>query len=283
MEKFDHLNADYVFEVSWEVCNKVGGIHTVLSTKSPFMQREYGDNFILIGPDVWKETHEHPEFLEDLNLFRLWKEKALLNGLNFRIGRWNIPGRPVAILVDFTTFFPSKDEIFAELWEYYQLDSLSGQWDYIEPSLFGYGAGKVIENFYDFHFSSREKIIAHFHEWMTGAGVLYLEKYVPQVGTVFTTHATILGRSIAANGLPLYDSMDKIDPESAARSHGITAKYSLERCSAQEADCFVTVSDITAKECEKLLGKAPDIVTPNGFDESIVPEPEEMISKRQKA
>jgi glycogen phosphorylase/synthase len=283
MENHDKLNADYVFEVSWEVCNKVGGIHTVISTKSPFMQREYGDNFITIGPDVWKETREHPEFQEDMSLFKLWREKAVLDGLNFRIGRWNIPGRPVAILVDFTTFFPDKNEIFAEFWEHYQLDSLSGHWDYIEPALFGYGAGKVIESFYDFHFSSRERIIAHFHEWMTGAGILYLEKYVPQIGTVFTTHATTLGRSIAGHGMPLYDSMDKLDPESTARSHGITAKYSLEKCSAEQADCFVTVSDITAKECEKLLGTVPDIVTPNGFNESIVPEPSELQSRRNKS
>ena len=28
------LSPDYIFEVSWEVCNKIGGIHTVISTKS---------------------------------------------------------------------------------------------------------------------------------------------------------------------------------------------------------------------------------------------------------
>ncbi|NTV83350.1 MAG: hypothetical protein HGA23_03490, partial [Bacteroidales bacterium] len=128
MEKPDKLSPDYVFEVSWEVCNKVGGIHTVISTKAPYMSKDYGDHYIVIGPDVWKETRENPEFTEDPNLFKIWREKALNDGLNIRIGRWNIPSRPIAILVDFTTFFSRKNEILAEFWETYQLDSISGGW-----------------------------------------------------------------------------------------------------------------------------------------------------------
>jgi len=283
MEKPVNLKPDFVFEVSWEVCNKVGGIHTVISTKAPFMCKEYGENYILLGPDVWKETRENPEFTEDVNLFKIWKEKALTDGLNIRIGRWNIPGRPVIILVDFTTFFPRKNEIFAEFWEEYQLDSISGEWDYIEPVMFGYGAAKVIENFYEYHFTARERIIAHFHEWLTGAGILYLEKYMPQAGTVFTTHATILGRSIASNGKMLYDHMEKLDAAALARSYNITSKYSLEKCSAEVADCFATVSEITARECKYLLQKEPDQITLNGFDPSIVAVPEQMQEKRTKA
>ena len=283
MDKMNSLKPDFVFEISWEVCNKVGGIHTVLSTKAPFMRQEYGDNYICLGPDVWKETVEHPEFTEDHSLFKSWHEKAAADGLNIRIGRWNVPGNPIAILVDFTTFFTGKNEIFAEFWEDYQLDSISGQWDYIEPALFGYGAGKVIENFYEFHFTARERIIAHFHEWMTGAGILYLEKYMPQAGTVFTTHATILGRVIASNGKPLYDNIGKIDPWGVARSYDITSKFSLEYCSAKITDCFVTVSEITAKECVHFLEKQPDKITPNGFDPSIVPPPAEYKKKRARA
>jgi glycogen phosphorylase/synthase len=283
MEKPDILKPDYVFEVSWEVCNKVGGIHTVISTKSPYMEIEYGDHYIVLGPDVWKETNANPEFTEDQNLFRAWREKALRDGLNIRVGHWNLPSRPIAILVDFTTYFPRKNEILAEFWETYQLDSISGGWDYIEPVMFGYGAAKVIENFYEYHFTSREKIIAHFHEWMTGAGILYLEKYVPQIGTVFTTHATILGRSIAGNGRPLYEHMDKLDGNALAHSYNITSKYSLEKNSADTADCFTTVSGITSKECALLLGKEPDQVTPNGFDPAIVPNSVEYGKKREEA
>ena len=172
---------DYLFETSWEVCNKVGGIYTVVSTKALTLVNEFKDNYILIGPDVWKETHRNPEFLEDKFLYKSWRLKAESEGLKIKVGRWNINGNPVAFLVDFTRYFSEKDKIFAWLWETYKLDSITGGWDYIEPSLFGYAAAKVIESFYNFHNSFNDRIVAQFHEWMTGVGVLYLKKFVPQV------------------------------------------------------------------------------------------------------
>ena len=112
----------------------------MISTKVPLMVERLGDNYITLGPDVWKETAVHPDFTEDHNLFRPWREKAVADGLNIRIGRWNVPGSPVAILVDFTPLFSTKNDIFTHFWTEYQLDSLSGQWDYTEPALFGYAA-----------------------------------------------------------------------------------------------------------------------------------------------
>ena len=144
------IKPDYIFETSWEICNKIGGIYTVISTKALSIVKEYSDNYILIGPDVWKETRENPDFIEDRSLYKSWREKAENNGLHIRIGRWNIAGKPIVVLVDFTPYFSEKDKIFAYFWETYKLDSISGQWDYIEPALFGYAAGKVIESFYEF-------------------------------------------------------------------------------------------------------------------------------------
>ena len=279
----NRIKADYIFETSWEICNMVGGIHTVISTKALNLVKEYGDKLLLIGPDVWKETHNNPEFLEDVSLFKVWKEKANEDGLRIRTGRWNIAGKPVVILVDFTPYFSRKDKIFAELWEKYKLDSLSGGWDYIEPALFGYAAAQVIESFYNFFLSAQDKIIAQFHEWMTGAGILYLKEKVPQAGCVFTTHATVLGRSIAGNNLPLYSNLNSYKPELLARQFGVLSKYSLESLSAKEADGFTTVSEITAGECKFLLGKDVDIVTPNGFEDSFVPQQDEFAIKRKNA
>jgi glycogen phosphorylase/synthase len=277
------LNPDYLFEVSWEVCNKIGGIHTVISTKAPSLRKQFNDNYICIGPDVWKETHGNPEFIEDKFLFRSWHEHAEKEGLHIRIGRWNIPGQPIAILVDFTPLFGEKDKVFTDLWLKFGLNSLSGQWDYIEPAMFGYAAGKVIESFYDYHMTSRDRLVTHFHEWMTGSGVLYLRDAVPQAATVFTTHATTLGRSMAGHGQPLYNELEKVNPESKAAELGIASKYSMEQLAARNADSFTTVSAITASECEKLLGKKPDVVTPNGFDLSFVPTSEHFGEKRKVA
>lgn len=280
MTSDDNRYPDFIFEISWEVCNKIGGIYTVLATKAARIQEKFGDNYILIGPDVWKETRENPDFLEDKTLFPAWRERADAEGIKCRIGRWNIPTQPIAILVDFTPLFSLKDSVFAEFWETYELDSITGHWDYIEPALFGYAAGKLIESFAHNHLNAHDQAVAHFHEWMTGMGVLYLRKYAPYLGTVFTTHATVLGRSIAGHGMPLYQDMGGFKPDAMASSLGVRSKYSLELLSARHADSFTTVSDLTAKECGYFLGKMPDLITPNGFDESYMPDPGEAGRKR---
>ncbi|MFZ0283489.1 MAG: glycogen/starch synthase, partial [Bacteroidales bacterium] len=273
------MNVELVFETSWEVCNKVGGIHTVISTKALNIINELGDNYILIGPDVWREDVTNPEFIPDETLYVEWRVIAGNEGLRVKTGRWNIAGKPIVFLIDFTPYFGQQNEIFADFWETYKLDSISGQWDYVEPALFGYAAGKVIESFTSFY-RERHDIIAQFHEWMTGTGILYLEKNAPWIATVFTTHATVLGRSLAGNNRPLYGKMKEFNPMQISREFNVVAKQSLERISAAVTDAFTTVSEITSRECAYFLGKDVDIVTPNGFEDSFVP-PRDVFEERR--
>ncbi len=191
------ITPDYLFEVSWEVCNKIGGIHTVIATKALNLSKELPDRHILIGPDVWRETGINPEFIEEPNLLRAWRVKAHEEELRIRVGRWNVAGTPIVILVDFSSYIPRKDEIFSKFWEAYKLDSLSGKWDYIESALFGYATGKVIESFVKFNTAPHMKVAAQFHEWMTGAGILYLKTTPLPVATIFTTHATVIGSKLS--------------------------------------------------------------------------------------
>jgi len=275
--------ADYIFETSWEICNKVGGIYTVLSTKAPTVVKQYQNNYICIGPDIPKEQSADHDFIEDRMLYKNWRESAAKEGLHIRIGRWQIIGNPIVILVDFTPFFEKKNEIFTQFWLRYKLDSIAGQWDYIEPALFGYAAAKVIESFYRFYCNARDHIIAQFHEWMTGTGVLHLKTEVPQIATVFTTHATVLGRCIAGCGLPLYSNMNSYNAQEWAQKSGVQSKFSLEYLSAQQADAFTTVSDITNRECVAFLNKKADVITINGFDNTFVPDEIEYVHKRNIA
>lgn len=278
-----HIKPDLLFEIGWEVCNKIGGIHTVISTKALTLSKVFDDNYICIGPDVLKETYENPEFIEDENLFKTWRGQAQKDNLHIRIGRWNIHGQPIVILVDFTLLFLDKDKIFADYWLKFGLNSLSGQWDYVEPAMFGYAAGQVIEHFYNYYFSSKGRFVAHFHEWMTGSGILYLKDNVPQAATLFTTHATSLGRSIASNNLPLYKELGNFNPEQKAEELGLVSKYSMEVTAANNADAFTTVSDITNLECEKLLGRKADVLAINGFENKSVPKGKLFNEKRKKA
>jgi phosphorylase/glycogen(starch) synthase len=276
------MKVDFIFETSWEVCNKVGGIHTVISTKALNIVDEVGDNYILIGPDVWREDIKNPEFIPDESLYAEWRARADKEGLRVKIGRWNIAGKPIVMLIDFTPYFGQQDEIFAKFWETYKLDSISGQWDYVEPALFGYAAGKLIESFTTFY-QEHLNIVAQFHEWMTGTGILYLKKMAPWIATSFTSHATVLGRCIAGNNRPLYGKMKEYIPGQIAREFNIVAKQSLEKTSAAEADVFTTVSELTSRECSHFLGKDVDIVTPNGFEDSFVPASDVFREKRQTA
>jgi phosphorylase/glycogen(starch) synthase len=276
------MKVEFIFETSWEVCNKVGGIHTVISTKALNIIEELGDNYILIGPDVWREDVKNPEFIPDESLFAEWKARASSEGLRVKTGRWNIAGKPIVILIDFTPYFGQQNEIFAKFWETYKLDSISGQWDYVEPALFGYAAGKLIESFTLFY-HEYHNIVAQFHEWMTGTGVLYLKKNAPWIASAFTTHATVLGRCIAGNNRPLYGKMKEYNPVQISREFNVIAKQSLEKTSAAEADVFTTVSEITSRECSHFLGKDVDIVTPNGFEDSFVPGAEVFDEKRKIA
>ena len=283
MKDINILKPDYLFEVSWEICNKVGGIHTVISTKVPEIEKLLNDNYILIGPDVWKETKENPEFEQDDSIFQLWREKAASQGLHFRTGRWNIPGKPIVILVDFTPYFSAKDKIFEELWLSHKVDSISGQWDYIEPALFGYAAAKVIESFYDYYIAADDRIVAHFHSWMTGAGVLYIKEFVPQIATLFTSHSTILGRNIASNNLPLYNDLESYPGDATARRFNIYSKYSLEKTAAHGCDAFSVISDILARECRHFLERQPDVLTPAGIDKGFIPDDSNFPALRTNA
>jgi len=278
------IRPDYLFEVSWEVCNKVGGIYTVVSTKALFQKSQFGRHHIMVGPDVWMNTESNPDFKEEPSLFRSWKMQAAKEGIRVRTGRWNVPGNPIAILVDYKQFLTMQNDILAKYWEKFGVDSISGDWDYKESALFGYAAGRVIESFYNFNLDPTDKAVAQFHEWQTGAGLLYLKSVDVPVATVFTTHATMMGRSICGNNIALYDNLDSIDPSSMAQRLGIVARHSLEEKSAVNADVFTTVSDITARECRQFLGREVDVVTPNGFEKSFTPvDCEEWKSKRRSA
>ncbi|MBP1541543.1 MAG: glycogen/starch synthase [Prevotella sp.] len=278
----DYLRPDYIFESSWEVCNKVGGIYTVLSTRAKTLQEAMKDHIIFIGPDFWKEN-ESPYFREEKSLFADWQWEAKEHGINVRIGRWTVPGEPVAILVDFIPFFEKKNEIYGWLWEKYGVDSLHAYGDYDEASMFSYAAALVVESFYHYFLNDQQRVVYHANEWMCGLGALYINYRLPQIGTVFTTHATSIGRSIAGNQKPLYDYLFAYNGDQMAEELNMQSKHSIEKQTAMYVDCFTTVSDITANECKELLDKPVDVVLPNGFDNSFVPKGAAFTRKRHAA
>jgi len=267
----------YLFECSWEVCNKVGGIYTVLTSKIREAMKTYGENYYLLGPDL--KTNLDFEETDEECWFKI-REGTAIKDIPCRFGRWKIPGEPKVILVGFGTKY-NKDQILYRMWEDYGVDSIAGGWDYTEPVMFSCACGEVIETIYNLTVRPRGGVaVAQFHEWMTGAGLLSLKKSIPEIGTVFTAHATILGRTLAASGVDIYASMEHISPLREANANNITAKYSMEVATAREAGCFTTVSEITALEAKNFLGRYPDLITPNGLDMEQIPN---LVQDRRPA
>ncbi len=272
---------DLLFETSWEVCNKVGGIYAVLSTKAKTLQQRYKDHLIFIGPDLWSAENPSPSFIEVKNPLAAWQHKTgLPSGVRVRVGRWDVPGKPLTVLVTYGALYPYKNELYAEMWNRYHVDSLHAYGDYDESCMFAYAAALVIESIVKWKNNSEMRVVAHFDEWTTGMGLLHVKACLPQVATVFTTHATCIGRSICGNGKPLYDYMPGYYGDQMAGELNMQSKHSLEKAAAHAADAFTTVSDVTARECAQLLEREP-LVTPNAFEQHFVPKGAALSRQRK--
>ena len=283
------MQPDYIFETSWEVCNRVGGIYAVLSTRAASMQEEHPDNVFFFGPDFGE--HSDIYFREDGTILKEWQAAFRRNhsDIPVRTGRWQVPGEPIAILLKFDALWEQKDAIYAWAWDKFRVQSHAAYGDYDESCLFGYTAGMVMESLHDYLVSRRKskserpKFCAHANEWQTAFSIFYLHDKCPEIATLFTTHATGIGRSIAGNGKPLYDYFECYNGDQMAQELNMVSKHSVEKQAAHWADCFTTVSYITARECAQLLDKKVDIETPNGFEPTYVPKGKDFDEKRAAA
>ena len=272
-----------ILETSWEVCNKMGGIYTVLSSRADVMTQHHPNQVCFIGPLLADEGAALPlDFIPgDIPELHGWLEDVLPSlGLSVRTGHWGIAGEPPVLLVDFKPLWQEKGALYFELWKAYTLESDKGYGDYDESSLFAIAAARLMESIAAWH--SEERTIAIFNEWQTAMGLLYLSQHAPQVHTLFITHATTVGRSIAGNDKELYTYMDAYDGDQMARELGVEAKHQVEKLAAHEATVFATVSKLTAREAKQLLGREP-VVLPNGFHVGTSPLTAPMLSKRKKA
>lgn len=286
------LSASFVFETSWEVCYKVGGIHTVLSTRARTMVEEHGaDNILFVGPlfgDGDLAKREFVPFSSKRGKHGKWfswaEEASERLNLPIRVGQWNVPGQPFVALVDHSALFEQKGILYYEAWERYGIDGNVGYGDYDESCLFSTAAAMVMKDAYDHLLSQEQKAnaLAIFNEWMTGFGLLYLKTHAPEIRRIFITHATSTGRSICSNGKPLYSELPAYNGDQMAWELNIQGKHNIEKAAAHHADGFGTVSEVTDKECAQLLQKKADVVLPNGFEPDFVPATSASRSRLRK-
>ena len=275
--------ANLCFESSWEVCNKVGGIYTVISSKASSMIDQYGEeNYYLIGPYFPKKAYGIFEEEVAPDCFMDSCEVLKNLGIELHFGKWLVKGNPKVILIDFSNFTKNKDQIKKDLWDWFKIDSLGTEFfNFDEPVMWSYAVGKIVEAFSQV--LKDKKIVFHCHEWLASTTVLYLKHVNAHVGTVFTTHATTLGRAIATHGRDLYGELDtlNLDEEAKKLDPSVIAKHLLEKESAHNASAFTTVSEITGMEAEKILGRKPDVLLLNGLDIAKFPGFEEASVKHK--
>ncbi|KAJ3381936.1 glycogen synthase isoform 1 [Entophlyctis sp. JEL0112] len=269
-----------LFEIAWEVANKaricVGGIYTVIKTKVPVTVGEYNDRYCLIGPLSYKTAHIEVDSIEDdkieSDVMRATLATLRDRGINYMYGRWLTDGNPLVLLFDVGSASHRMDEWKADLWSIAGIPSPPDDFETNEAIVFGYlvawflGEFKHIAGQRALSETRKPYIIAHFHEWLVGVALVLLRKRNVAIATVFTTHATLLGRYLCAGDVDFYNNLKYFDVDAEAGKRGIYHRYCIERAATHCADVFTTVSHITAFESEYLLKRKPDGVLPNGLN-----------------
>jgi glycogen(starch) synthase len=258
-------NREILFELAWEACNQVGGIYTVIRSKVPAMVEKWGDDYCLIGPYFPQTAAIEFEETQNDSLFCKAAEKLKSQGFKVHYGRWLVTGRPHIILLDFQDLLSQADQLKYELWEQHQISTINAEPLVNSVLAFGSLTEKYLTEFAA-NQAKKCNVIAHFHEWMSAVPLLNLRKKEVPLTTVFTTHATMLGRYIAGNVDNFYERLPHYNWKEEARNYGIEAQAGIEHEAAQLCDVLTTVSDITAKECEVFFERKCDLILPNGLN-----------------
>jgi glycogen synthase len=258
-------------EIAWEVCNQVGGIYQVVRSKAPLMVERWNERYCLIGPYVPGKAQLELEAAPASGWLARVVELAGQSGLAIHHGRWLIQGRPRVLLLDHEALRPLLPDLQQALHAQHGIDAAAGNLLLDQALLFGEAVRRVLDALATATTREAERkrepaprLIAHFHEWQGAVALPALRSGRLPYATVFTTHATLLGRYIASSE-DLYERLQHIDHEQEAARYDVRAQHGIERACARETDVFTTVSQITAEECTALLGRAPDVITPNGL------------------
>ncbi len=256
-----------LLEIAWEVCNQVGGIYTVIRSKIPVMINEWNDNYCLIGPYVHSRLPAEFEVIENLDKDPFGKavKKLREQGIEAYYGTWLVSGRPRTVLINPFSVYNKLGEIKYVFWEHHGISSPGSNGLIDQVIAFGYVV-KTYLNILTEPAITKKHIIAHFHEWMAGAAIPEMGFERSKVSTVFTTHATLLGRYLAMNDPYFYDHLPYFDWLKEAKNFDIETSVRIERAAAHGSTVFTTVSDVTAKECKHLLGRDADVILPNGLN-----------------
>ncbi|CAL8324067.1 unnamed protein product [Lota lota] len=255
-----------LFEVAWEVTNKVGGIYTVIQTKAKITVDEWGENYFMMGPYYEHNFKTQVEACEPPHpAIRKAMDALIHNGCQVFFGRWLIEGSPYVVLFDLAAAAWNLDRWKGDLWASCSIGLPVHDREAGDALILGSLVAWFFKELTD-HLGDAPNVIAHFHEWQAGAGLILARARKIPMATVFTTHATLLGRYLCAGKVDFYNNLDKFDIDKEAGERQIYHRYCLERAAVHCAHVFTTVSHITAVEAQHILHRKPDVITPNGLN-----------------
>lgn len=248
---------------------EVGGIFTVIKTKAHVSKAELGEQYVLIGPlkEQYVRTEVEVKDPED-SILRDTLNSMRDNGVRVEYGTWLIDGAPNVLLFDIGSAAWKLNEWKHDFWNNCNIGVPHLDMEANDAIIFGYLVCWFLEEFYKRINQSRGKplIVSQFHEWMAAIALILIRSRNLDIATVFTTHATLLGRYLCAANVDFYNNLDKFRTDTEAGDRQIYHKYCMERAAAHSAHVFTTVSEITALESTHLLGRRPDVITPNGLN-----------------
>ena len=253
-----------LFEVAWEVCWQLGGIYTVLRSKAGAMQQQWDDRYFLVGP--YNPATAAIEFEERPTdgFIRQALDRLRAAGMPCHYGHWLVPGRPRVILLDYRARYQNLDTDKYLMWSDHGISASASDGEVNEVIAFGFAVAELFKSLTDV--LPGRRIIGHFHEWMGAVAVPRIAHLKVPVATVFTTHATLLGRYLASGSPSFYEHLPFLDPDKEAHHYNIYTRFAIERAAAHASTVFTTVSEVTAIEAAKLLGRTPDAILPNGLN-----------------
>ncbi len=267
----------FLCEATWEVCNKIGGIHTVLASKIVRAQQAFGENYLCVGPYL----PQNPTFHET-ELPQSWsavRDELASQGIDIHYGTWITDGDPTTILLSFDGIAPQLDSYKARFWEAFKVESLGiDYWDIGQPLVWSIAVAKLLQAIG--HAFPEKALLFHGHEWWTAGTFMTLKlDGATNVTSAFTTHATVLGRALTAQGTDIYTNIDSVNPDEAAKTYNVVTKHQLEAIAANLATVFTTVSNLTGREATAFLKRTPTVITENGLDSTMFPAFDELCAK----
>jgi glycogen synthase len=259
-------NNALLVEVAWEVCNQLGGIYTVIRSKAPAIMETWGGRYCMIGPYVNKNIQAELEPLNDVeDVFGQAAANLRKKGYDVHYAEWLITGKPRVVLLNPNVIEEKALNVIKYLlWKNHQVSSPTGNALIDQVIAFAY----LTKMFFDelVLLTKDHTLLAHFHEWMAGLPILDMKREKMPVKTIFTTHATQLGRHLAINSPLFYAHLPFFDWEVEAKKFWVETEARIEHGCAQSCDVMTTVSEVTAQECQYLLKRKCDVIVPNGLN-----------------